>query len=111
MYGYTGGIYIYIYIYLQGHSGILYSWSDTRHQHLCEARQIKCLGEGRTAWPYSPELLQLQRLRDALDHAIELGTVLINDAIIRECRADDGSFDVEMFKSLIDQQLGRLTPP
>lgn len=59
---------------------------------------------------YSPELLQLQRLRDALDHAIELGTDMINDGIIRECSASDGSFDVDLFKSMIDQQLGRLTP-
>ena len=59
---------------------------------------------------YSPELLQLQRLRDALDHAIELGTDMINDAIIRECSTPDGTFDVDGFKSCIDQQLGRLTP-
>ncbi len=59
---------------------------------------------------YMPELLQLQRLRDMLDHTIEKGADLIHDAIVRECQKSDDTFDAEHLKSLIDRQLGKLSP-
>ena len=46
---------------------------------------------------YSPELLQLQRLRDFINNVIDLGTDLIHDGVIRECTGSDGIFDVDSF--------------
>lgn len=57
---------------------------------------------------YAPEILQLQRLRDYVQDVIEYGVDLIHDSIVRSCQSQDGNFDIETLKSLIDKRIGAL---